>query len=425
VRLASVVRWVGARLVADGTDDPERRRDDSASTRSLLVRRGWRHLRRVGHRRLGAAPAVVLVAQVLHVVGDAGIAAALATTLFFDVPVGEARTDIALYLLVAFAPYAVLAPLVSLVSLRRTRTHGAAIVASDVGRAVLAALLVGALESWALYPLGLGLLVLSRIHSVNRNALLADLMHGHEALLAANAAVSLVSWAAGAVGGAVMFGVASALGASTALVASTSVFAAGALIGLWLSPPDLAHIERQERPSWTGEGSVQRLVTALVAARVALGFTGLALAFEFHGGDDRLALVVALGALGAGGGVAPLVVAPARRALPISLPEAALVGLVGVGALVWLLDDLWSAIALGAAVGVLASLARLGFDAHVQERLPVDQRERAYSRYETVLQLGWVAGAAVASLVVVPLHAGGFVVAGVAVAGLVATRLLP
>lgn len=404
-------------------DEHDEQRDEDPSTPSLLVRRGWWHLRRVGHHRLRAAPAVVLVAQALHVVGDTGVAAALATTLFFDVPVGEARTDVALYLLLAFAPYAVLAPLVALASLRHSRTHGVAIVACDIGRAVLTALLVGAVDTWALYPIGFGLLVLSRVHSVNRNALLADLIEGDDALLAANAAVSLVSWTAGLVGGAVMFGVASALGASVALVTAALVFATGALIGLWLSPPDLVHAERRARPSWTGEGDVRPLVVALVAARVALGFTGLAIAFEFHGGDDRLGFVIALGALGAGGGVAPFVVQPARRHLRRALPVAALVVLAAAGLLVGLLDGRWLAVSLAAVVGVLSSVARLGFDAHVQERLPVDQREQAYSRYETVLQLGWVAGAALASVAHVPLEAGGLVVAGVAVAGLVGSRL--
>src|SRR5438105_1051930 len=44
--------------------------------------------------------------------GDAMIAVALANTLFFSVPVGQARTRVALYLLVTMAPFAVMAPVI-------------------------------------------------------------------------------------------------------------------------------------------------------------------------------------------------------------------------------------------------------------------------------------------------------------------------
>ena len=50
--------------------------------------------------------------QVLHAAGDGMVAVARANTLFFAVPLGEAREKGALYLALTMAPFAVLSPLV-------------------------------------------------------------------------------------------------------------------------------------------------------------------------------------------------------------------------------------------------------------------------------------------------------------------------
>ncbi len=50
--------------------------------------------------------------QLGHAAGDGMVAVALAHTLFFAVPLGEARAKVALYLALTMAPFAVLSPLV-------------------------------------------------------------------------------------------------------------------------------------------------------------------------------------------------------------------------------------------------------------------------------------------------------------------------
>ena len=50
--------------------------------------------------------------QIGHAAADAAVAVALANTLFFAVPLGEARDKVALYLVMTMAPFALLSPLV-------------------------------------------------------------------------------------------------------------------------------------------------------------------------------------------------------------------------------------------------------------------------------------------------------------------------
>ena len=50
--------------------------------------------------------------QALQVAGDALIALALANSLFFSIPSGEARGQVALYLVLTMAPFAVIAPFI-------------------------------------------------------------------------------------------------------------------------------------------------------------------------------------------------------------------------------------------------------------------------------------------------------------------------
>lgn len=376
-------------------------------------------------RRVRAAPPVVLFAQVAHVVGDTAVAAALATTLFFDVPVGEARTEVALYLVLAFAPYSVLAPLIAPLLVRRGRIHGAALVATDILRAVLAALLISALDGPLLYVLGFLLLVLSRVHGISRNALMPELVGKGDELLRANAAVSLVSGVSGALGGGFALVLGSTAGPTAALLLATGAFAAGSLSGLWLAPPQPRTGEiGNHRPRWLGEGATRRSAVSLVSARASLGFTGTVVAFTFHGSDDRVEIAIALGALGVGTALAPLVVPRAREMWQGDLVSAAVVALAVAAVATALLQGLAAAAVLAGAVGFFAAAARIAFDTLVQARVPERDRGSAYARFETMLQLGWVLGAAVGSLIHLSLAIAGSVVAALAAAGIVASRLL-
>jgi predicted MFS family arabinose efflux permease len=71
-----------------------------------------------------------------------------------------------------------------------------------------------------------------------------------------------------------------------------------------------------------------------------------------------------------------------------------------------------AALVLAATVGFGASVGKTAFDAIVQQQVPDADRSRLFARYETVLQLGWVAGALVPTLIATSLLVGFTIVAG-------------
>lgn len=369
--------------------------------------------------RVRAAPTVLLYAQVAHVVGDASVAAALASTMFFEVPVGEARTEVGFYLLLAFAPYAVLAPLVAPVIARRARAHGGVLVVTHTFRALAAVLLVGRLDTALLYPLGFALLVLSRTHAIAKGALVPALTR-EEDLLDANAAISFVSGVAGVVGGGTALALSAVAGAPTALLLAGAAFAAGTLTGLWLRPPAKGAGDLDDTGWLTSLESV-RMTAAVLAVRTCLGFTAMLVAFRFHGSDERLALIASGVALGLGTWSASLLVPPLRRSLTrLQIASGPLAVLAVVALIAWITGGAAAGIALAATVGLAGGTSRLAFDAHVQDCWPPEARGPGYARYETVLQLGWVIGAAPAALLGLSVASGAVAIGVVALGGIAA-----
>ena len=99
-----------------------------------------------GYRRLAESHAA-------SVGGDAVFAVALAGTLFFTVPSTEARENVALYLLLTLAPFAVLGPFLSRVFERSPGAYRGGLVISAIGRAGVAALTIPFVDSLLLFPL--------------------------------------------------------------------------------------------------------------------------------------------------------------------------------------------------------------------------------------------------------------------------------
>src|SRR6266700_1317568 len=96
--------------------------------------------------------------------GDALIAVGLAGTIFFQVPTGEARGKVALYLLITMAPFALLAPVVGPVLDRFRHGRRYALAATMLGRAFLAWLISDYIHGFGLYPAAFSVLVLSRAY---------------------------------------------------------------------------------------------------------------------------------------------------------------------------------------------------------------------------------------------------------------------
>ena len=132
--------------------------------------------------------------------GDAAVAISLAGTLFFQVPTGEARGQVALFLGLTMLPFAIVAPLIGPFLDRFSHGRRWAIGATMAMRAFLCWVLADAVMTsrrW-LFPAALGVLVASKAYGVTRAAAVPRLLPAGVTLVKANARISL----AGVVGAA-------------------------------------------------------------------------------------------------------------------------------------------------------------------------------------------------------------------------------
>src|SRR3954470_14129560 len=130
--------------------------------------------------------------------GDTLIAIGLAGTIFFNVPLGEARSKVALYLLITMVPFALLAPVIGplLDHFRHGRRYALAV--TMLGRAFLAFVISDHLTGFALYPAVFGILALSRAYGVARSAAVPRLLPAGIGLSQVGARASVYGTFAGA-----------------------------------------------------------------------------------------------------------------------------------------------------------------------------------------------------------------------------------
>ncbi|MQA24554.1 MAG: MFS transporter [Micromonosporaceae bacterium] len=346
--------------------------------------------------------------------GDTLVALGLAGTIFFTVPVGEARGRVALYLLVTMAPFALLAPVVGPMLDRFRHGRRYALATTMLGRAFLAWVIADNLDTIALYPAAFGMLVLSRSYGVARSAAVPRLLPPNLGLVEAGARASLYGSAAGAaiapIGLALFY-----LGPQWTLRLSTIVFVVGMVIALRLppradsDPPETVPRLFQLPGRKTAKVLTGRLLTVALTGsatlRAAYGFVALFFAFRVREGDfpatEGLAIGLVLGALGAGSLLATALCARLRIRRPLALQGASLIVVV----LAAIVASWWYSIVTVTVLCVLIALAsgvsKLALDAVIQERLPEKVRASAFARSETLLILAWVAGGGIG---LIPAH---------------------
>jgi MFS family permease len=349
------------------------------------------------------------LAQVLHAFGDAIVAVALANTLFFAVPAGEARGKVALYLALTMAPFAVLSPLVGPWLDRRPGTYRVAILLSAVGRGVLAALLTTRVDRLSLYPLAFGLLVLSRVHGVSRSALVPDALPPGRQLMWGNSWLAVLSVLGGAVGAGVAVAANAVSGPRPALWGAVLVFAALAVPAFRLprggSGDDVeatsAHYRALLTPRLLAGG------IAMATSRATVGFLTFLMAFLLRAqGETGRGFAIVIASAGIGGFLGSAL-GPALR-LVMRESMLLLSGLVAVGLVaLWAAPtfNLARAAILAAVVGAASGAGRLAFDSLLQREAPSSIRGRTFARYETIFQLCWVGAAGLATAV--PFRASG------------------
>jgi MFS family permease len=396
-------------------------RGTRATVRSGVSTGRW-VTRRVGRMRArGAAGEAGMIRLFdLHAISTAGdtlIAIGLAGTIFFTAPLGEARGQVALYLLVTMVPFAVLAPLIGplLDHFRHGRRY--ALAATMLGRAFLAWLASDYLDAFGLFPAAFGVLVLSRAYGVARAAAVPRLLPEGLGLSQANARGSLYGTVAGAA--VAPLGLATFwFGPQWPLRVASVIFVVGMVIALRLPPradsdsPEA--VPRLISLPWLVRRDGERLLTGRLvlsalagsaAHRALYGFLLLFLAFVLKAGDlptdlfgaelsAGVALGVVTGALVTGTFLAVVIGSRLRIHRPVAMQAGGIgvAAILAVGATIRFTLPMVALLCLVAAVS--SGLAKLSVDAAIQERIDERWRAGAFAHSETLLMLAWVAGGA-------------------------------
>jgi hypothetical protein len=345
------------------------------------------------------------------VAADAAMVVALAGS-FFSLDPEAARSQMLLYLLVSFAPLAVVAPLIgpfvdSVPGGRRTLVKAIA-----VARIVLYIVMMFNLHSKALFPLVFAVMVLQKTYGASKSAIVPMVVNNQMELVEANAKLGLLGGVAGGLAAApcaVLAWIAAplSLGFGVIMLALSFVLAAGL-------PKGVVASRRAQRPELIDlrSSSVLLAASAMALIRAAVGFLFFHVLFFIRDNDySKLWLAAVAGSVTLGS-MAGNALSPAlRRSVR---EEHMLVGALACvsfgGLLAVLTGGPVAAVLLALLVHVSAAVARLAFESTVQRDAPGANQGRAFAKFEARFQLFWVAAAVLAVLLTPPARLGFLVV---------------
>jgi len=339
--------------------------------------------------------------------GDALVAVALADSIFFSIPVGQAQGRVAAYLLLTMAPLAVAGPLLVPV-LDRAGPRRTISVASAAGRAFLALFLAPRTSTPLLFPAVFLLLVLSRVHAITKNGLVLAFAGSEEGLVRANARLGRITALAAALAAPVGVALLRLGGPPTPIYLASAVYAVTALLNLRLPQP---RIPPSPAPAVGARGRIASLsapALGAVALRMASGFLLFLLAFSLRRDEQPTSWFgVLVGAGLCGALVADLLAPRLRERLRedlVVLASLLVAGLAAFGAFEAFTLPVLAA--FGFIAGTATELGRLAFQSLMQQRAPPGALGRVFVRYEVMFQVGWIVGALLPALFPIGFHTG-------------------
>ena len=367
-----------------------------------------------------------------QVAADVALTVSLAGTVF-AMPTDQARSAVALFLLLTMAPFVLLAPLVGPVLDRFRHGRRWAIGTTLAVRAFFAWVLASALvtDSPWVFPLALVCLVASRAYAVARAAAVPRLLPPGLDLVTANSRLMIT----GLVGMGIAGGLAAAVsraGPEWSLRLAFVIYVVATVLAIRLpAQVDTPVTEETPRirpplrsaPEERLRNLPHRVLHAIVivsGARFLVAFLTLFLLFltrenPIPGWSTPLVIGSAVAAAGVGNVLGSLL--GNKRVAPPPTPTLVLLGLAGVASMLVaaLFYGVWSLVLVSFVGGVYTQLGKLCLDSIVQAEVLESRHSRVFAWIETTLQLAWVAGGALAILL--PLRPGvGFGTAGAVLA---------
>jgi len=362
----------------------------------------------------------------VNICGDAALTVSLAGTIF-AIPTDEARGQVAQFLALTMAPFALLAPFIGPLLDRFRNGRRWAIGTTLALRAFLCWVLAGAVanDSAWLFPAALGCLVASKAYGVTRASAVPRLLPPGFTLVNANSRNALAGVAGMAVGGG-LAGAAAKVGPEWSLRLAFLIYVVGTVLAIRLparvdssageqdiadtGPIPLAGRATRGRAAERTRGlarvrarvaalptSVLTALCGAAGARLLTGFLTLFMAFLMRehpipGYSGTVVLALVVGAAGSGNALGTVLGNALRRHRPDAIIAIALICDVAAAAATALFYSLATLLTLGLVAGLSAQLVKLGSDAVVQRDIEESVRTRVFAWSETVLQIAWVVG---------------------------------
>jgi hypothetical protein len=381
----------------------------------------------VGHGHAAQRPPAskfrrLAITHALMMGGDAAMVIALADSLFFDIDLDAARSRVLLFLVLGFAPFLVVAPLIGPLIDRVAGGRKFVIEVVALARVALTMLMALYLDALVLFPLVFASLVLQKTYTVSKSAIVPSTVRSEDELVEANSKLGLIAGITGAVAVVPAGILLTLIGAPATLVYGAAIFAGAFVAATRLSSDVVASHEADAvETTELHSSNIQLGAVAMTVLRALVGFTFFHLAFWLRSQDQGtlwFGAVVGVSALASmlGNAVAKLLRERVReeKMLTIALLIAA-----GTGLLTAALGGPFGAVVLAGVLNLMAALGRLNFESIVQRDAPGANRGRAFAVFETRFQLAWALGAFVAVAIQVPGAIGFLIVGAVATAAMI------
>ena len=335
--------------------------------------------------------------------GDVAMVVSLAGSLFFSISPDAARSKVLLYLLVSFAPFAVVAPFIGPFIDRAPGGRRFIIQLTAIGRALLFAIMIFHLDDLLLFPLSFGVLILQKTYSVSRSSLIPTVVNNKTELVEANSKLGLISGAVGALAAAPA-GALAAISPKLSLLFGIVVFLCAVVAAMKLPRGVVAQSPQPAERMELRNVSLRSAAVAMSLIRAVIGFLFFELLFwlrENHYNNVWIGAVIGASTAGLmlGNGLA----SPLRSRLREELMLTAAMVLVAVSGLAAaIFGGVGAAIVLAAVANLASGIGRMAFDSIVQRDAPDANQGRAFAKFETRFQLSWALAGVIPVLLTFP-----------------------
>jgi hypothetical protein len=369
------------------------------------------------------------ITHALMMAADAAMVVALADSLFFSIEPDAAREQVLLFLVLSFAPFLVLAPLIGPALDRVAGGRRAAIMFIAACRIVLCFVMIAVIDNLALFPVVFASLVLQKSYGVCKSALVPSVVRNESELVEANSKLGLIS---GMVGFVAVFPAAiiqlTPAGSRGTLVYSALLFGAGLIAASFLSADVVArHEASRDETVQLHSPSVRSGAIAMILLRGAVGFVLFLIAFALKqegASTGWFGIALGLAALGTvvGNASAPRL---RRHASEKTMLTGALVLAAVAAALAAVGGGTAALVGLAFVANLAAAVGRLGFESTLQRDAPQANRGRAIATFETRFQLSWAAAAVIPVMISISDRVGALLVFVACAGGVAYTFLKP